>query len=90
VEKGFWKRVWEFGKILDWEEGIWVKPNPSWGEITGIGSRVLYGGAHRISEGQYVLQFGSSLVNSIEPSYLCVRLLSSMGEYLRIIISTPC
>jgi hypothetical protein len=36
-----------------------------------------------------LLQFGSSLVNSIEPSYLCVRLLSSMGEYLRIIISIP-
>jgi hypothetical protein len=37
-----------------------------------------------------MLQFGSSLVNSIEPSYLCVRLLSSVGEYLRIIISIPC
>jgi hypothetical protein len=46
MEKWFQKRVWEYGKILDWEARIWVMPNPSWGKIAGNGSKVPYGGAH--------------------------------------------
>jgi hypothetical protein len=37
-----------------------------------------------------LLQLGSPLVISIEPSHLRVRPLSSVDEYLRIIISIPC
>jgi hypothetical protein len=36
-----------------------------------------------------LLRLGSQLVISIEPSYLRVRPLSSVGEYSRIIISIP-